>query len=69
LHFIWKDINLRNELLSDDRKEEHRYKMRAWMEEERQIVLAEKKKEKERIAAEAKKLMGQFKKKFKRQLL
>lgn len=35
LHFIWKDIHLRNELLSDARREEHRYKMREWMEEER----------------------------------
>lgn len=66
LEIIWKDIQLRNKLLSDDRKQEHRYKMRIWMEEERELALAKVAKERERIVAEADKLMNIFKKKFKK---
>lgn len=39
------------------------------MEEDRKRILAEKLLEKQKVEAEAKKLMGQFKKKFKRVLL
>ena len=39
------------------------------MEEERLRILEEKRVEKEKIAAETKKLLGSFKKKFKRHLL
>ena len=68
LLLIYRDIELRNELLPDDKKEEHRNRIKVWMEEERQRILAEKEKEKQRVVAEAKKLMAAFKKKFKKHL-
>lgn len=68
LLLIWRDIQLRNELLPDDKKEEHKNRIKVWMEEERQRILAEKERERQRVAAEAKKLMGAFKKKFKKHL-
>lgn len=40
--------------------------MRIWMEEERELALAKVAKERERIVAEADKLMSIFKKKFKK---
>lgn len=42
INYIWKDIQLRNQLLPDEKKEEHKTKIRLWMEEERQRILAEK---------------------------
>ena len=46
LHIIWRDIQLRNELLSETQKEEHKKQIDSWIHEEKQRILAEKEREK-----------------------
>ena len=46
LHIIWRDIQLRNELLSETQKEEHKKQIDSWIHEEKQRIIAEKEREK-----------------------